>query len=59
MCSSDLGHAVGDFSPYEPLGPDGIAVATPSVAALQEAEPELVQHLLSFLAAFASGSAGR
>jgi len=47
------GHMIGDFAPYEPLGPRALAQAAPSVPAFQEAEPGLVQHLLGFLAAFA------
>ena len=47
------GHAVGDFAPYEPLGPVGLGAAIPSATAIQEAEPVLFQHLLGFLAAFA------
>jgi len=44
---------IGDFAPYEPLGPRALAQAAPSVPAFQEAEPGLVQHLLGFLGAFA------
>ncbi len=47
------GHAIGTFVPYEPLGPAGLGEAIPSVPAFQEGEPALVQHLLTFLAAFA------
>ncbi len=46
------GHAVGDFTPYEPLAPAGLSEAAPSPVAFEEAEPALVQHLLGFLAAF-------
>jgi hypothetical protein len=53
------GHVVGDFAPYEPLGPRALAQAAPSVPAFQEAEPGLVQHLLGFLAAFAGRPAGQ
>jgi dienelactone hydrolase len=47
------GHLIGSLTPYEPLGPDGLGEAVPSVPAFQEAEPALFQHLLGFLAAFA------
>ncbi len=47
------GHYIGTFFPYEPLGPMGLAEWVPSEAAIAEAEPGLVQHLLGFLAAFA------
>lgn len=47
------GHSIGSFVPYEPLGPAGLGEAIPSVPAFQEGEPALVQHLLTFLAAFA------
>jgi dienelactone hydrolase len=53
------GHVIGDFAPYEPLGPKALAQAAPSVRAFQEAEPGLVQHLLGFLAAFAGRPAGQ
>jgi pimeloyl-ACP methyl ester carboxylesterase len=50
------GHLVGDFVPYEPAGSVEISKMVPSYAAIQEAEPGLWQHLLSFLAAFAASS---
>jgi dienelactone hydrolase len=50
------GHLVGDFLPYEPAGSVEISQMVPSYAAIQEAEPGLWQHLLTFLAAFAASS---
>jgi len=50
------GHLVGEFAPYEPVGPAAISQMVPSPAAIAEAEPVLWQHLVGFLAGWASGS---
>jgi dienelactone hydrolase len=48
------GHYVGAFVPYEPVAASVRVTYIPSYSVIQEAEPSLWQHLLAFLAGFAT-----